>query len=227
METENKTEYNPTLADRFFANFPKDKVVSYKEYWDSISPQNNDDIFRRYLFAFMSIHTGWESNVNGYNAIKNFSEWFDNKELLRQKLIDSKVGLYNNRTENVWDFKEKFWADPKKFILTTKKYHIKKRDAICDSLKGIGKAKTAFALQMSHPLSCRALCADTHILELYGMKKLNYQTKVGYTKYRKAEQHWAINCGKLNVPVGIAREIFWDQKKGEESSRYWSYCLEE
>ena len=44
-------------ADIFFKNFPKDKVVSYKEYWESIRPKTNEDIFRRYLFAYMSVHT--------------------------------------------------------------------------------------------------------------------------------------------------------------------------
>lgn len=223
---EKQTTYSPTLADKFFANFPKDKIVNYKNYWDSVTPQNTDDIFRRYLFAYCSVHTSWQGNCNGYNAIKNFSEWVDDKETLRQKLQDSRVGLHNNRTEYIWDFKEQFWNNPKDFILTAKKYHIKKRDAICDRIKGLGSAKTAFALEMIHPLTSRALCLDTHILELYGMKHLTYQSKSGFAKYRKAEQHWAVNCGKLNVPVPIARAIFWDEKQGKEDSRYWSYVLE-
>jgi ATP-dependent Clp protease ATP-binding subunit ClpA len=86
-------------ADEFFKNFPKDKVVAYKDYWETVRPKNNDDIFRRYLFSFMSVHTTWKSNVNGYNAIKNFSDWMDNKEALREKIKNSGCGLYNNRTK--------------------------------------------------------------------------------------------------------------------------------
>jgi hypothetical protein len=119
------TVMDKTKADIFFETFPRDKVVSYKEYWESIRPQNHDDIFRRYLFSFMSVHTTWESNVKGYNAVKNFSEWFDNKELLLTKIKDSGVGLHNNRTEYIWDFKDKFWSNPKDYIITTKKYHVK------------------------------------------------------------------------------------------------------
>ena len=62
------TTMDTTKADLFFKSFPKDKVVSYKEYWESIRPNNNDEIFRRYLFSFMSVHTTWKSNVAGYNA---------------------------------------------------------------------------------------------------------------------------------------------------------------
>lgn len=227
METENKTEYNPTLADKFFANFPKNKVISYKDYWDSISPQNNDEIFQRYLFAYCSVHTSWKGNVYGYNAIKDFHEWMHDKEVLRSKLAGSGVGLHNNRTEYIWDFKDKFWANPKDFILTTKKYHIKKRDSIVQKCKGLGSAKVSFSLEMIHPLTSRALCGDVHLLRLYGMEKLNYQTKAGFAKYRKAEQHWAINCGKMNVPVPIARCLYWDSIQEQQDSRYWSYVLED
>ena len=112
---------NTTKVDEFFKNFPKDKVVAYKDYWESIKPQNIEDIFRRYLFSFMSVHTTWKGNVSGYKAIKDFNEWIDNKDLLLEKLKNSGVGLHNNRTEYVWDFKNKFWSNPKDYIITTKK----------------------------------------------------------------------------------------------------------
>lgn len=105
-----------TKAQKFFDNFPKDKIVSYKEYWETVKPKNTDDIFRRYLFAFCSVHTTWEGNVRGYNAIKNFNEWTDNKESLKEKLHKSGVGLHNNRTEYIWSFKDKFLLIQKIFI---------------------------------------------------------------------------------------------------------------
>ena len=62
------------------------------QYWESIRPQNLADIFRRYLFSFMSVHTTWQGNVRGYNSIKEFDSWIDNKESLRDKLRTSGVG---------------------------------------------------------------------------------------------------------------------------------------
>lgn len=218
---------NTSKADEFFKNFPRDKVVSYKEYWESIRPNNHDEIFRRYLFSFMSVHTTWKSNVAGYNAIKNFSEWLDNKELLREKIKNSGCGLYNNRTKFIWDFKDKFWANPKNFYLTTKKYHVKKRDWIVNNISGLGTAKVSFALEQSHPNECRVFCGDTHMLELYDMKTLTYQSKKGLDLYKKMERHWSINCGKIGVPAYIARSIFWDAKQNKTDSRYWSYVFEE
>ena len=219
---------NTSKADEFFKNFPKDKVVAYKDYWESIRPQNHDDIFRRYLFAYTSVHTTWQGNVKGYNAIKNFNEWIDNKDLLKEKLKNSGVGLHNNRTEYIWDFKDKFWSNPKDFIITTKKYHVKKRDSILNKISGIGLAKISFALEMIHPNEARVLCLDVHMLRLYEMEHLKYnKSKSGSTTYKKAERHWMVNCGKNKIPSYIARCAYWDNLQGKEDSRYWSYVLED
>ena len=222
------TDVNKSKADIFFENFPKDKVVKYKEYWESVRPQNNDDIFRRYLFSYCSVHTTWQGNIKGYNAIKNFNEWIDNKDILREKLHKSGVGLHNNRTNYIWDFSTKFWTNPKDFYFTTKKYHVKKRDNIVNKIKGIGMAKVSFALEMIHPNEARALCLDVHMLRLYNMENLKYnKSKSGTDLYKKMERHWMVNCGKLGVPSYIARSIYWDDLQKKNDSRYWSFVLEE
>jgi thermostable 8-oxoguanine DNA glycosylase len=222
-----KVELNKTKADIFFETFPRDKVVKYKEYWESVRPQNNDDIFRRYLFAYCSVHTTWKGNCSGYNAIKNFNEWIDNKDMLREKLHKSGVGLHNNRTNYIWDFSTKFWANPKDFYLTTKKYHVKKRDSIVNKINGIGLAKVSFALEMIHPNEARVLCGDIHQLRLYDMESLKYnKSRTGTDLYKKMERHWMVNCGKLGVPSYIARSIYWDDLQKKEDSRYWSFVLE-
>lgn len=221
------TELNLSKADQFFYSLPKDKVLSYKDYWESIKPQNTDDIFRRYLFAYCSVHTTWKGNCSGYNAIKNFHDWIDNKETLRDKLANSGVGLHNNRTKYIWDFREKFWANPKDFYFTNKKYHVKKRDAIVKNITGLGMAKVSFALEMIHPNECRVLCGDVHILRLYGMEHLTYGSKTGADQYKKMERHWSINCGKNKVPSYIARSLYWDDVQNKEDSRYWAYVLED
>ena len=227
VKKEKKTEYCRSKADIFFDSFPKDKIVSYKDYWESVKPQSVDDIFRRYLFAYCSVHTTWKGNCSGYNAIKNFHEWIDDQEILRKKLATSGVGLHNNRTKYIWDFTKQFWAKPADFYLTTKKYHVKKRDQIVNRIMGLGMAKVSFALEMIHPNECRTLCLDVHMLRLYNMEHLTYtKSKEGISKYKRAEQHWMVNCGKMKVPSYIARCAYWDRLQGKDDSRYWSYVLE-
>jgi thermostable 8-oxoguanine DNA glycosylase len=221
------TTLDKSKADIFFDNFPKDRVIAYKEYWESIKPKNVEDIFRRYLFAYCSVHTTWQGNVKGYNAIKNFSEWVDDENILREKLHKSGVGLHNNRTKYIWDFATKFWANPKDFYFTAKKGHVKKRDSIVNKINGIGLAKVSFALEMIHPNEARALCLDVHMLRLYDMEHLKYnKSRSGTDSYKKAERHWMVNCGKLKVPSYIARCLYWDSIQHKDDSRYWAYTLE-
>lgn len=221
------TLMDKTKADIFFENFPRDRVVAYKEYWESVKPQNVDEIFRRYLFSYCSVHTTWQGNVKGYNAIKNFNEWVDNQDTLREKLHKSGVGLHNNRTKYIWDFAQKFWSNPKDFYFTSKKYHVKKRDSIVSKINGIGLAKVSFALEMIHPNEARALCLDVHMLRLYDMEHLKYnKSRSGTDSYKKAERHWMVNCGKMKVPSYIARCLYWDSIQHKDDSRYWAYTLE-
>jgi hypothetical protein len=62
------------------------KVNGYKEYWNNIAPQTDGEFFQRWLFAYTSIHTTWESNVRAYNHIKNFESWIDDKDQLAHLL---------------------------------------------------------------------------------------------------------------------------------------------
>ena len=54
---EKKTTYCRSKADDFFKTFPVEKVQAYKDYWESVAPQTDGDRFRRYLFAYCSVHT--------------------------------------------------------------------------------------------------------------------------------------------------------------------------
>jgi hypothetical protein len=217
---------NNENAGKFIKNLQVENLKDYLEYWQSITPQNNDQIFQRYLFAYCSVHTTFQGNIKGYQAIKNFEEWMDSKETLREKLAKAGCGLHNNRTEYIWDFKGKFWSNPKDFYLTSKKGHLTKRDSIVSNVKGIGLAKVSFALEMIHPLEARVLCGDIHQLRLYGLEDLKYKTGAGLETYKKMERHWITTCGKKGVPSYIARCAYWDELQGYTDTRYWSYVFE-
>ena len=89
-------------------------------------------------------------------------------------------------------------------------------------------AKVSFALEMIHPNFARVLCGDVHQLRLYSMEHLTYnKSKQGTQKYKRMEQHWSVNCGKLKVPSYIARCVYWDALQEKDDSRYWSYVLED
>ena len=62
-------------VDALFNSFDQEEVQRYKDYWQGVAPKNDTEVFQRWLFAFMSVHTTWERNVIGYEAIKDWTKW--------------------------------------------------------------------------------------------------------------------------------------------------------
>ena len=213
-------------VDALFASFDRKEIKRYKDYWDSVKPQTEREVFKRWLFAFMSVHTSWESNVRGYEAIKDFGQWANSGKKLEKLLVESRVGLYNNRRRFLMEFVYKFWQDPHRYmsppvLLYQSGDWRKWRDTLVKDILGLGIAKVSFALEMIHPNEAKVTCMDTHLFQAYGLN----QTK--HAKYYKdIEDYWLAKCRKRRVPSYIARSILWDRKQEKTDSRYWSYVLE-
>ena len=219
-----------TKPDQFFATFDelhRHKVEPYKQYWGSVRPKTDEDIFRRWLFAFCSVHTTWKGNINGYLAIRDFVYWKHNRKELLKRLTRSGVGCQKERTDYIWDFSKDFWQNPKDFSCPQKRNrYINVRDNLVERIRGLSYAKVSFSFEMIDPLFARVLCGDVHQLRFYGMPDLKYtKSKTGIAKYKAMEQHWIENCQKLNVPSYIARCIMWDEIQKQPDSDYWGYVL--
>jgi hypothetical protein len=213
-------------ANQFFETVDTDTIQRYTDYWESVRPVTYGDFMRRYLFAFASVHTTWQGNVRGYEAVKDLS-WVDDKESLRTKLINAKCGMHNNRTEYMWKFKNQFFENPELFCVAKKDWTAY-RNEIVTQLSGLGIAKVSFALEMCFPKEAEVSCIDTWGIKLYNLEdKANFQTKKGIGVYELAEKHWVEKSLGVNAPSMVTRSIYWDRLKKEESPRYWSYVLED
>jgi thermostable 8-oxoguanine DNA glycosylase len=209
-----------TRVEDFFNSFNRDRVAEYCEYWTNISPKTEMDCLRRWLFAFLSVHTTWERNVIAYNRMKDLN-WIGDDVELENRLVAAGVGLHKNRTK----FLSRFVAD---FLQNTSDFFVKNtgdtkqsRDSLVKRILGLGMAKTSFALEMIQPTTCEAVCMDTHLFQLYGLdqsKDLKF--------YKTIENHWNDMCVKHEIPNYIARCLFWDTNQEKNNSRYWSWCLE-
>ena len=159
--------------------------------------------------------------MRGYNAIKDWSKWINQPDTLQQILIDSRVGLYRNRTRFVSKFAKDFWNDPQKYTYQGGHWQTW-RDGLVKDILGLGMAKVSFSLEMLYPNEAEVACMDTHLFQAYGLN----QTKHGKF-YRDIENYWLAKCYAGRIPSCIARAIYWDRKQGEVDSRYWSYVLEQ
>ncbi len=207
-----------------FDNITQDEIRRYAEYWNSIAPQNDSEIFKRWLFAYTSIHTNWEGNVRGYQAIKNFEEWIFDKNILFEKLTNSRVGMQNKRTEYIWNFSRLFFLNPGNFHKKSDENWFEFRDRLVSLCGGIGLAKVSFTLEMCFPQESQVVCLDTHMIRLYGIELTS--KKLNCPVYLSAEKDWLIRSISKNASPCITRAIFWDKKQKQNDSRYWSYVLE-
>lgn len=213
----------PGVIDAF-QNYRNCDAVRYVNYWDGLTARTPAQLFRRFLFAYCSVHTTWEGNVNGYRAIENFEAWKGDKPSLRGALLRSGVGLHNNRAEWIDQFSEDFWSDPSRFTRQVRESWPAYRDRLEAAITGLGPAKVSFALELAFPLEAEVLCLDVHMLRLYGVRD---QSKLKAGQYQRLEADWVARARAIELPSYIVKQIHWDRVQGKPDSRYWSHVLEE
>jgi thermostable 8-oxoguanine DNA glycosylase len=201
-------------------------VQRYATYMEHIRPHSTADVFRRWLFTYASVHTSWALNCRMYWLLRDLG-WLGDKDELRRRIIQSRAGFQNKRTEYMWEFTRFFWDHPAWFAKsgheTWREYCARLRA----SAPGIGQAKGSFIVELMHPLRADVVCVDTHVLQLYGYTpKVINERGVRDKDMVAIEDHWTQEARKRNIPPVLGRWIFWDRKQGQPDSRYWSFVLE-
>jgi CRISPR/Cas system CSM-associated protein Csm2 small subunit len=213
---------NTQPVDEFFDSIEDSEIKFQFDYWERLKPINDSERFQRFLFAFMSVHTSWERNVIGYNNIKEWWNWMNRWNVLEEKLIQSRIGLHNNRLRFIKDFTIKFWSNPSNFEIGIGENWTEFRNRIEKNIKGLGLAKSSFAIEMIYPTQAEVTCLDTHLFQAYELNQTKHNRM-----YHNLENHWVKNSLKKDLPPYIARCIYWDRKQEKQDSRYWSHALEE
>lgn len=204
--------------------FRNDDVVRYVDYWGQLGARTDAQLFRRFLFAYCSVHTTWEGNVNGYRAIEDFEGWIGTREGLRTRLVRSGVGLHNNRAKWISSFSDAFWSSPASYRRGVRESWPSYRDRLERRIPGLGPAKVSFALELAYPLEAEVVCLDVHMLRMYGVKD---QSKIRAGQYERFEHDWVSRARAAEVPSYIVKQVHWDAIQGRPDSRYWSHVLEE
>lgn len=203
----------------------KKLVASYQTYWNQLVPRNHEEYFDRWVFAISSIVNSWQNNCRSYNFIRNLGYPLGRLgfEGLVDKLALSGCGIHQRRAQSLWAIDQTFWSKPDEW--NPKKWESLPafRNRLVERIPGMGLAKVSFVLEMILPESCDVVCADRHMLRLYGYSS---EAKISKKEYSLIEADWVGRCRNLGLPAPLARHIWWDQIRGEWSTRYWSCVLE-
>ena len=209
-------------VDKFFKGLSLKQVKENEKYWETLTIDNDFDYFKRWMFAIMSVHTTWESNVYAYKVFANDFSWMATKERLAEMVREAKCGIHHRREVGFWQLTEKFRNDPTLFYKKNDETWIECRDRLIGEVFGLGIAKTTFALNLSFPMEAEVCCLDIHLLRFLGY----IGESPSVTDYKRLENEWLIRCEKYGVSASVSREIYWNKVQNRRNSRYWSYCIE-
>ena len=211
--------------DRFFDRLTLKIVKTETDYWDALKVDSHAECFKRWVFAIMSVHTTWESNVRGYEFATKDMSWTLDKDVLAKMITDARVGINHRRNKGLWQLVEKFRENPNQFYKQDDETWQECRNRLIGSIYGLGNAKTTYALALSFPTEAQLCCLDVHLLRFMGHDLSNGHAS-SLKVYEEMENEWLARCNKYGVAPNVAREIYWNKVQGRRNSRYWSYCLE-
>jgi hypothetical protein len=212
---------NFVAVENYFGSISKTEVDRHINLWGKLVPIDNPTIFRRYLFAFLSVHTTWENNVNAYKLIHNYDQWINDNASLYNLLIKSGVGLQNQRLRFISNFTTAFWSNPEFYSKYTNETWLDCRKRIEANILGLGLAKSSFALEMIYPMNVEVTCLDTHMFQLYGLNQNKHKRF-----YKTLESHWISCCKQVNISSYIARCIHWNRNQNQSDCTYWCYVFQ-
>jgi hypothetical protein len=214
------------LAVQHIQSLDMERVARYEEYFNTLAPQDQDEVFRRWLFAYASVHTSWKYNVILYEKLRDLS-WLGRPEQLLKRIVESRAGLHNNRTKFIHAFSMFFYDHPGWFAKSPWENWIGYRDRLMEYAPGLGIAKTSFALELTHFHTAGTVCFDTHALQLYGLTPTEISKGRPSDKMiRDMEQHWITTCNMFKVSPVTARWLYFDLRQNRTNSRYWSHVLD-
>lgn len=223
-----ETSYDPTAAERAVRAVPKTRLREYAAYWRHLTTTNPDAVHRRWVYAFASVNANVPCLLSCYRFMLRFPRGFsahttEGRYVSRVRRAGV-GGQFAVRAGGVYRFDRLYAQDCGRFAPRNPTPAV--RDALAADLYGLGRAKTAFALELVDPLRCSAVCLDRHGLRLYGVPRTDTGAKVSDGFYEEAEAHWAAASRRRGFPPAIVRAAFWDMRFKMPTCRWWSFVFE-
>lgn len=213
---------NKKAVQEAFKTLDPKGYIAYLEHFRAIKPSNEEEVFQRFLFSFLSVQTPWQSNVNLYKKLQGY-DWDVSRENLVQIFKNEGVGLQNNRAGYLYDFVSKYKKDAQFFIKKEEEGWLDYRDRLNKKVKGLAKAKLSFTFELLYPETSELVCFDRHMLaRVFNVEKTKYGIDCSYTQYKEFEKVWKEEAWARSMAPAIARLFYWDKIQGFENSLFWS-----
>lgn len=167
------------------------------KYLLSIAPVSPADFFRRWLFAYVSVHVDHLEAVRSYEALKDL-DWLNNPARLREV-------LHNGCENRVLAFAAAFWREPKRFYGKRGQSWADYRDWLREHVPGLGLARTSLVLELVWPTQAKVVYLDGSLLQLYGRSGA---CELPTAAYCELERHWVTTCRQYQLAPAVVGAMY-------------------
>lgn len=223
--------FDPTRAEAAARAVPKTRAKEYADYWRMLrKAMTPEGVWSRWAYAFSSVNLSVAGHLRAYRFALRYPPGLSARMTEAQyvaKFRRARIGgQFKTRAGGIYRFDRLFLADPARWGPARPTPAV--RDALAADLYGLGRAKTAFALELVDPLGCTAVCMDRHMLRLFGLPKdaANSGSKVSDAFYEEAEAYWLRLARGRGFSPFVLRSVFWDARVGQRTCRWWSSVFE-
>lgn len=204
----------------------RDDCRRYRDYWRRCAPTHPEDVWRRWVYAYASVNRNYTCHLQLFRWLSRLEPGFSHTLSLpaftARLRRGGQGGMYGVSARGVWEFDRQFCDDPARF--DARRATPARRDELAAGLHGLGRAKTAFALELLDPVGCKAVCIDRHIGKIFGFQPTDPFTD---GQYAEAEDFWVQACKDRRLAPAIVRFVYWDRViQKQKTCRYWSSVFE-
>ena len=195
---------------------------AYLEHFKAIQPRTGEEVFRRFLFSFLSVQINWQKNVTLYRALEDY-DWSLGVKPIQALFKQEGVGFQNTRPRFIMDFADRYHDNTDSLHKQESENWIAYRARLDHNICGLAKAKLSFTAEMCYSETSELICFDRHMLrEVFFTKRSKHGYNCNYTNYKKYEKLWVKEGHARGMAPAVARLLYWDRYQGYEDSLFWT-----
>jgi len=185
------------------------------KYLLSIAPVSPAEFFRRWLFAYVSVHVDPLEAIRSYEELRDLG-WLNNPAKLREV-------LHNGCENRVLAFAAAFWREPKQFYGKRGQSWTDYRDWLREHIPGLGLAWTSLVVEMVWPTQAKVVYLDGNLLQLYGRSGT---CDLPTATYCELERHWVTTCRQYQLAPPVVGAMYRGTLTIQQNSVNWTGIFE-
>lgn len=210
-----------------FSELPADGYRAYLAHFKRLKPSGPEEVYRRFLFSFLSVQTDWMMNVELYRALRDY-DWREGVEPVKAYFKKVGAGFHETRPMRLHAFHTAFWESPEWFQKSPLESWVAYRDRLDSTVNGLSNAKLGFVAEMMYPDTSELVCLDRHMLRgVFDVSSTRWGVRCPRKRYLEYERRWVDEARWRGMAPAVSRLLHWDRALGFDNSLFWTEVFDE